>query len=350
MKSSELIREKRFIVILLLGLLLGFAYMIRPFLMSMLVAGIMAVVFYPLFNKLSVFLGNRRRMSALTMTIFILFMIIIPAGYVITVLIDQIYQYVGTLNLNELFSQLFTTNIYAEKIAPFLTDLEMRYQIKIDLFGMLTNLGKQVAGFIGSYSPSVLMGTAGFLFSFLITLVGIYFLFVDGPALVRLIFDLSPLQTRYQTRLARRLRDTLDACVYGYLVSGILLAFISSFMYGIVGIQAYVILGALTFFMSMVPIVGTLGVWVPVCVWLFSNGQVWEGVVVIVGGCVVAFIDYFAKPLIIKGKTQIHPLLIFFSLLGGIGMFGLLGVVFGPVITALMIAMIKIYQEEFAHS
>jgi len=89
---------------------------------------------------------------------------------------------------------------------------------------------------------------------------------------------------------------------------------------------------------------------VPVCVWLFSNGQVWEGVVVIVGGCVVAFIDYFAKPLIIKGKTQIHPLLIFFSLLGGIGMFGLLGVVFGPVITALMIAMIKIYQEEFAHS
>jgi len=347
MKSTEILREKKFIIVFLLLLLIGFVYIMKPFLMAMLLAGILVVLFYPLYAKLNAKLGNRKRLSSLIMTFLILFMIILPAGLIVTILVNQVYAYVGILNLKEVFANLFSTDFYASHIAPFLFDLETKYQIKINIFGVLTDFGKQAAKYVGAYSPTVLLGTANFIFNFLIMLAGIFFLFVDGPALTKTVLDISPLREKYDSVLTKRLKNTIDASIHGYLVTGLLMSVIAAFTFAIVGLDSYVILGTLTFFMSMVPLIGAAGVWIPVCIWLFLQGQTWEGVVVILGGGVVTFIDYFLKPIIIEGKTKIHPLLIFFSLFGGIAVVGILGILFGPVITALLIAMINIYREEF---
>ncbi|MBU0505351.1 MAG: AI-2E family transporter [bacterium] len=347
MKSIEIIREKKFIVILLLLLLIGFVYIMKPFLMAMILAGIIVLVFYPVFVELCDRIGQRRRLASVIMTFLILTLLIIPTALIGSILLNQVYQYINDLNLKGYVVQLFTTDFYTTHVAPFLFELEDKYQIKIDIFGILSNLGKQIAHYVGSFSPVLFLGTMSFLFNFLIMITGIYFLFLDGPALTRTIFDLTPLRDRYEKSLVVRIRNTIDASIYGYLVTGLMMGVVAGIVFAITGIKAYLILATLTFFMSVVPIVGAAGVWVPVCLYLLFTGDVWQGFVVILGGAVITFIDYFLKPMIIKGKTQIHPILIFFSLFGGISVFGILGILFGPVITALLIAVIRIYQEEF---
>jgi predicted PurR-regulated permease PerM len=347
MKSIEIIREKKFVVTLLLLLLIGFIYIMKPFLMAMVLAGIIVLVFYPVFVELRDRIGQRKRLASIIMTFLILTLLIIPTALIGSILLNQTYQYINDLNLKDYIIHLFSTDFYTTQVAPFLFELEDKYQIKIDIFGIITNFGKQVAHYVGSFSPILFFGTVSFLFNFLIMLTGIYFLFLDGPALMRTVFEITPLRDRYEKSLTVRIRNTIDASIHGYLVTGLMMGVVAGGVFAITGIKAYLILATLTFFMSVVPIVGAAGVWVPVCLWLLFTGDVWQGFVVLLGGAVITFIDYFLKPIIIKGKTQIHPMLIFFSLFGGISVFGMLGILFGPVITALLIAVMRIYQDEF---
>ena len=180
-------------------------------------------------------------------------------------------------------------------------------------------------------------------------LVGIYFLFLEGENLLKLFFDVSPLRETHERRLSKKVGETIQASVYGYLLTGLIQGVIGGIIFAIAGMKAFVVLGTLTFFMSMVPVVGAAGVWVPVFIWLFLQGETAHALVVLVGGSAfISSIDNFLKPIIIQGRTKIHPLLIFFSLFGGIKLFGPLGILFGPVITALLIATIDLYRHEAA--
>ncbi len=346
MRSLEITREKRALVVILVALVTVFLFVMKPFLIPMILSGIAVVLFYPLFSRFNDKL-KKRRVSALLTTLCILFIVILPTVWIAAILIDQVYSFIGAFDLKEIFSGLFSQDFYISFIEPVLTNIETRLGTKIDLLGLLTNIGKEVARYIYDYSPRVLMGTATFIFDFFIALVGIYFLFLEGPRLIKLFIDVSPLRETHERRLLKRVRDTLEASIFGYLVTGIVQGIIAGIIYAVVGLNAYVVLGVMTFFMSMVPVIGAAGVWIPVCVWLFLQGETWQGVVMLVGGAgVISSIDNFLKPVIIQGRTNIHPLLIFFSLFGGIKVFGPLGILFGPVITALLIATINIYREE----
>lgn len=350
MKSMEIIREKKALVLVLMALLVGFVYLMMPFLMPLILSTIIVTLFFPVFDRLNRFLKNRSRISSLLTTLLILFILILPSAWVVVILIDQLYGYIGTLDLSLTFSKFFSTDTYVVYVEPMLKEIETRLNTQINFLGMATNVGKEAAKYIYNYSPSVLIGTANFVFSFFIMMVGIYFLFLEGPGLFKIFLEVSPLRKVHEIRLSRRVRDTIYASVYGYLVTGIIQGIIAGILFAFVGINAFVILGVLTFFMSMVPVIGAAGVWVPVCLWLFIQGETWPAAAVFAGGAgIISLIDNFIKPIVIEGRTKIHPLLIFFSLFGGIKLFGPLGILFGPVITALLIASLNMYREDFAH-
>lgn len=348
MKSSEIFLERKAIIVFFSVLLIGFLAMMRPFIMPTLLAAILTTVFFPLYDKARFFLKGRARLAAIVTTVVVFLIIILPVTWMVTILMNQLYGLVGQLDFKEIFGKLFSTDFYLTSIEPRIQDLEVRFQVKISLFDVFTNFAKQTARYIYSYSPAVLLGTAQFIFNFFIMLIGIYFLFLEGPALLKLFYDLSPLRETHERRLSLRVRETINASVFGYLVTGFIQGLLAAGIFAMVDLNVFALLGATTFFMSMVPVVGASGVWIPVCVWLFLHGQTGQGIVVLVGGAgIISGIDNFLKPILIQGKTRIHPLLIFFSLFGGIKLFGPLGILFGPVITALLIAIIQIYREEF---
>lgn len=351
MKSIEITRERKALVIFMTALLAAFLYMMRPFLMPIVLALIIVVLFFPLYKEILQRTGQRPRLSALITTFTIFFIIILPTAWIGAILINQIYSFIGDLDLKHNFSLLYTTNAYTLYVEPWIQNIENRFHLQIDLFAVLTNFGKEIGRSIYDYSPSVLLGTANFVFGFFIMLVGIYFLFLEGAKLLKVFFDISPLRETHERRLCNKVADTIHASVYGYLLTGLVQGIIGGVIFAIVGLKAFVVLGTLTFFMSMVPVIGAAGVWIPVCVWLFLQGETMHAMVVLIGGAaVISSIDNFLKPIIIQGKTHIHPLLIFFSLFGGIKLFGPLGILFGPVVTALLIATINIFRQESATS
>lgn len=348
MKKIAITKEKNSLVFILILLMAGFIYMMRPFLMPVILATIFVILFSPVYTYLITQGRLGAKLSALLTTFLVFFVLILPSALVATILIDQTYAFIGTLNLKETFAQLFTNNIYVLYVEPYLQEFEQRFQIQVDVFGLLTQLGKQIAKTVYGFSPQVLLGTATFIFDFFLMMVSVYFLFLEGPRLLKVAFDLSPLRETHERRLTRKIKDTIDASVHGYLLTALIQGAIATVIFAIVGLPTYMVLGTLTFFMSMVPIVGAAGVWIPVCVWFLLQGQTASFFIVLAGGAgLISAIDNFIKPIIIQGKTKIHPLLIFFSLLGGITLFGPLGILFGPVVTALLIASINIYREEF---
>lgn len=339
---------KRAFIICLIALFIGFIYLMKPFLMPMVLAMAIVTIFYPLFLRIKKKFKERTRLASVASTLIIFLIIILPSTWIAAMLINQVYGIVGNLDLKATFANVLSTEFYSQHVAPWITDMETRFQVKINLLGVLTDAGREVARSVTSYSPSVLFGTANFLFGFLVMLFGVYFLFVEGPGLVKLLMDISPLQPEHEKKLLDRVSKTIHATVYGYIVTGIVQGLIAAALFAFVGIKAFIILGVMTFFMSMVPVIGATGVWLPVCIWLFVQGNTWQGVVVLIGGAgLVSTIDNFLKPIVIQGKTKIHPLLVFFSLFGGIMLFGPAGILFGPMITALLIAVIKIYREEY---
>lgn len=347
MKLSAVVKEKRALVVLLLITLVASYYVVKPFLIPMIVAAILAIIFSPVQSYLCRKTNDKKRLSAILTTVLVLVLIILPVTWIATVVVEQLYSFIGHFDLKALFSDVFQSQVYKDIVEPAILDIERDYNIKIDLLGLLTKFGKNVASLVYNYSPSVLVGTAGFLMNFFIMLAGLYFLLVDGKNIIKLIFDISPLRETHERRLAQKIKLTLDASVYGYLVTGIVQGIVAGIFFYIVGLESFVLLGVLTFFMSMVPIVGATGVWLPVCIWLFSQGQTWQGVTILLSGALgISMIDNFIKPVVIESRTKIHPLIVFFSLFGGIQLFGPLGILFGPVVVTLCVAIINIYREE----
>jgi predicted PurR-regulated permease PerM len=100
--------------------------------------------------------------------------------------------------------------------------------------------------------------------------------------------------------------------------------------------------------LALLPYVGTALVWVPIGIYLLAVGQVWQGIFLLLWGLlVISTIDNLLRPFLMKGKTEVHPIFIFFSILGGIALFGFWGIIFGPLIIAVAVTLLDIYEEEF---
>lgn len=348
MSSNQLTKEKSALIFLLVVFLVAFFYIMRPFLMPVILAAVLAIIFHPIYLKINLKFKNKPNLSAFLTTLLVFVIFIIPTAVIITNLINQTAKLINTLNLNNTFSELYLTEVYKTYILPFLTSLEEQLPFKIDILGWMTEFGKQFAIYLSNFSLSILVGTPRFIFEFFIMIVTLFFLLITGADLLKMIFDISPLRQAHEKQLALQFKKMIDATIYGYLVTSFVQGCLAGIIFKISGVESYFVLGALTFFMSMVPVIGATGVWLPVSLWFFLQGDnTWGFVNLIYGALIISGIDNFLKPIIIREHSQMHPLVVFFSLFGGISLFGPVGILFGPIITAMLIATLTIYRKDY---
>lgn len=353
-------RQKKSLIFLMLALFVLFGFLMRPFFKPIILASIIVILFYPVYSwlekKLTPLLSRAsgkhwlspQYVSSFLSTLVVLVVLVFPSAWIITETVRQISDIINALNVQENVSQLLTAENYNLYVQPYLQRIESDYGIVVNLPKYATAMASWLTEVVSHAFPQIFIGTAGVVFNFFIMVVGVYFLFIEGPRLVRLAFDLSPLSVAHEKRLGRQFKNVIDATVLGYLVTSFVQGVLAAVMFKFTGLSSWVVLGAMTFFMSMVPIVGAAGVWIPVSLWFFLTGNYTGGIINVVwGAAVISGIDNFLKPIIIQGKTKIHPLLVFFSLFGGITFFGPIGIIFGPVVTSLLIASIRIYREEY---
>jgi predicted PurR-regulated permease PerM len=173
-----------------------------------------------------------------------------------------------------------------------------------------------------------------------------FYLFRDGDAIRRAAFDMFPLE-RAQTRdVFARTKEVVGATVYGVIVIALIQGTLGAFIFWVLGLPSPLLWGVVMFFLSMIPMAGAFLVWVPAALFLALSGA-WgrAGILAAWGVLVVGSIDNLLSPRLVGQRTRLHELLVFFSVLGGLEVFGVLGVVLGPVVVAVTLAVIEMVRQ-----
>lgn len=336
--------EKTFFWVFLSALLIGFFWVLKPFYSAVLFSLVIALICDPLFQFGLKFTRRRFLAGLFSMAVLFLFLFV-PVGAIAGVIANQLLKLAQSFQLEpDFLNTLFGKGVILGTIESWR-----------QMFGIETSLGDWIkellhlsGQFLYQYSPKVVLKTANAALTGLITLFLIYFFLVDGPALYHEVLDLSPLKEDHEKTLAREIRVTLRACIYGYVMTALAQGILAGIGFGIAGIKIALLLGVATFIFSFIPVIGAAGVWVPVAVFLFLQGRIGMGIfMAIYGTLVISGIDNLLKPLLIQGRTKIHPMLLFLAIFGGLRLWGPIGILAGPTLIAVFLATLKIYKKDF---
>ena len=338
--SSSTLEDRAFLL-LLIAASLAFAWILRPFYGAVLWGIILAIMFMPLFRRLSGALHGRRTLAALLTVVVILVLVILPLTLLTALLVQEgvsTYERItsGELNLRRYFQQVF------DALPTWVTSL-------MDRVG-LTSLGRVQARLSAGLTKSLefLAGQAlnlgqnalNFLVSALVMLYLLFFLLRDGDGLTRRIRNAVPLRHEQQRALASRFTVAIRATVKGNLVVALIQGFLGGLIFWVLGVHAPVLWGALMTILSLLPAVGAAVVWLPVAIYFLATGAIWQGLILAAyGALVIGLVDNILRPILVGKDTKLPDYVVLISTLGGIAVFGINGFVLGPVIAAIFVAV-----------
>jgi predicted PurR-regulated permease PerM len=320
----------RFGQLLFYGVVLLAAYLafivIRPFLSSLAWAAILALTFDPLQARLAPRMSPKR--AALVTTLVAALIIVGPVATLVSLLAREIPDAVQ-------FVQRLPEQATPERV-QFLWDV-VRERSPVRLPDDPTVLIGQAAQTITKYVAPMLGGlvanVAATLGSLFVTLFTLFFLLRDGERVAQLMRRLLPFPDEQSDRLVAETRDLVIASVGAGLAVALVQGVVAGLTFWMLGANSPVVWGAATAVCSLVPVVGSTIVWGPVAIWWLLSGEVARGLILLaVGSGGIALVDNVLRPVILSGRTSVSGLVIFFGLLGGVGAFGLVGLVLGPIV------------------
>lgn len=327
------------VVVVIAGLLYSFGRLLRPFSVPMIWAAVLVSVFYPLYQRLSRWLGNRRIASLLSCTLICL-MIVAPVLLLAALLAKESVEAFASFQAM-LQSPEFESTLRARQLQLF-SDVSSNAGrfISLDvvnLRGVLLDVLKRLSEWVVAASAALVTGLTGVLFHSFIMVVTMYFFFLDGEQLLGLLQRLNPVPRPYTEIILHRFREVSAATFYGSILTAVAQGSLGALIFFLLDLPSPRLWGAAMAISSFIPLVGTGLIWIPMATSLCFTGQVTKGIALFVlGAGLIGTIDNLIRLLIVKERTKIHTLLVFLSVLGGLRVFGFLGLVLGPLIAAMV--------------
>ncbi len=327
-------------------------HLLEPFLHTFILGIVVAASSYPLYSWLLRHMGNRNpALASFFVLIFLCLCIVLPLCVFIGGLIPQVEQSVSMLNswLKDVdFDRLLKENNLEPYIAwlrahlPFL-QLDIA-GLRQELIGYLRTLGQ---GALES-SAYVLANMLALGFQFFLMLLIVFFMLKDGKTMLSTLKFLCPLHEDQEDAILENLRSVSRSVLVGGLLVAALQGVVGGIGLALVGIPA-LFWGTVMGFASLVPVVGTGLVWLPACLYLAIMGE-WKASLFLFGwsAVLVASIDSFLRPYFMRGGAGMSTFFIFMSIIGGMNVFGMVGVLYGPVILSFAMVMLRLYSEEFS--
>ncbi len=320
--------------------------MAKPFLTAIFFAVVMAIVFYPVHARI----WSRIRgpnLAALVSTLLVLAMVVGPVigfGTVIKGEIAQVYAYLSERSAE---GGGFGPWINEELQKP-LDSLAHHIDLPgLDIRSELRNRLGQLSAWIVRAAPDIAKNLGSILVDAAISFFTLFFLFREGRRVRLTIATLLPLDEERVERLFSSINDTIFANVYGVIAVAAVQGVLTGAAFAILGLGSPVLWGIVTAGCSLLPIVGTALVWVPAAVVLGASGHWAKGVIMLIwGSSVAATADHILRPYIVGGRVKMNALFVFFSLLGGIHAFGILGIFVGPLVLSITVAVLDMLRQE----
>ncbi len=316
--------------------------MVRPFLDVLAWAAVLAILFHPVHRRL-VERTRRPSVSAAISCLLVILVILVPLSF-ITLAVGR--EFTGAAkNLQGLASSLLDPNNatvgrvlgWAERYVDtgHLRDPETIKQYLEGMSGAIAQRTVRLAG-----------GALGAVVEIFFILFTMYYLFRDGAGIVRGLPSVLPLETAQSEEILGRTKEVIGASVYGVLVIAAIQGALGGLAFFMLGLPSPIVWGVAMAFFSLIPMAGSFIVWVPAAIYLAATGQWWKaGFLVFWGAVVIGMVDNFLRPKLVGEKTKLHELFIFFSVLGGLQVFGVLGLVLGPVVLAITLALFDVVRH-----
>jgi predicted PurR-regulated permease PerM len=316
--------------------------MARPFVDVLAWAAVLVVLFYPVHRRL-VKRTNRPATSAAVSCVLVILVILLPLTLVTLALMREFSG--AAQNLQQFVAGLLdpnspTTGRLLGWISPYVDTEQLRNPeaIRGHVESLSGSLARSTVGLVG--------GALGAVVQIFFIIFTMYYLFRDGERIVHALPDILPLETEQSEEIFARTKEVIGASVYGVLVIAAVQGALGGLAFWALGLPSPLVWGMVMTFMSLIPMAGSFVVWVPAAVYLAATGQwVKAGLLVFWGAIVIGSIDNFLRPKLVGERTKLHELFIFFSVLGGLQVFGVLGLVLGPVVLAVTLALFDVVQH-----
>lgn len=328
--------ELYFLLALLLGSSLLTFFIFKPFLYTLILAMIFVAVFAPVHKKMLALVQERRGVAALFTTTFMLLVILVPVTLLGTQIFKESTQLYSSLVNNGDVTSLSRGIEDVLRILGFSSvsvgSLDFSQYMKQGLTWLIQNLG------------SLFSNIAKILIDVFVLFIAMYYLFKDGHRLKKYAIALSPLQDVYDETIFDRLVLAVNSVVRGSLAVGLVQGTLTGIGFAIFGVPNPVLWGSVAALAALIPGVGTSLVLVPGTLFLFFSGATVSALGLLAWGAVaVGLVDNVLGPKLVERGMKIHPFLILLSILGGVGFFGPLGFLFGPLALSLLFSFLEIH-------
>lgn len=338
----------------LLALLLLYAafLILWPFMTAILLGAILVILTFGIFRRLRARMNGSSNRAALTMLLGITVIIVIPALILGILLVQQANVVVAKLQSGEAQAMIQRIDLaqhlhWIKRIAPNFDPATLSPD------KMLLPAVRQIPGWAARHGGAVIGGLAGGVLGFALMLLSMYFFYVEGESILTQLSILSPLPKQYDDQFRERFRDVIEATFRGQLFTGLAQGIMTGIGLAITRVPGAGFWGAVAALLSLIPMVGAAAVWVPAAIYLVIAASMgerpwWQAIVLILWGLLpVSLIDNVVRPWAMKGKAQLPAIPLLFAVLGGMQAFGFVGLVIGPLVFSLLMAVIEIYKRSF---
>ncbi|GKS64190.1 AI-2E family transporter [Nitrospira sp.] len=333
-------------------LLYQIGLMFKPFVFSALWAGLLAHWAFPLHLRLTRLFAGKELVSAALLTVGAMAIVVVPLVVMGVMLVreagvaeQEIRAWISGGGLQRLPEELATIPIIGGWLKSALAgSATPTFSLEQSVMTGVKELSQFLIGGMGG----LLKNTFALIVNFFMMLLILFFLFKDGRQWLSVLYDLIPMEESHKSKILVRLDQTIRAVVKGVLVTAIVQGLLAGMAYLVLGVPFPMGLTALTIVLAPIPFGGTGLVWLPVALYLFWVGMAGKALAMLAWGIgVVSMVDQFLRPWLIGQDVQIPVLLLVLSVLGGLALYGLLGLFIGPILVSLLMTAVQIYREEY---
>jgi predicted PurR-regulated permease PerM len=319
-----------------------------PFMSVIVLAAVVTGIFKPLYNFLNKKINSV--FSSLVICVLIFFILFIPTVFFVGILSKEAYglYLMGKGGaISEQIRPLLESSKVFERANLFLSSLHIQITGE-QVNKAISELGKFVGLFLFQQASSIASNVLKFFVYFFFMLLIIYYLLIDGDKLAAFIINLSPLPKEQDEKLIQKFKDMAGAILIGNGLCGLIQGVAGGIVFFLFGFNSPFLWGVIMSLLAFLPIIGIGVVFIPVAIYLFLKARIASGIFLIVFYIVLSGgIEYLLKPKLVGQRVKMHTLLVFFSIIGGLKMFGILGIIYGPLVATAFLTLTDIYYASY---
>ena len=349
-QNDAKVLEQSGFLLFLAGVSIMFVWVAWPFATPVLWAALAAIMFRPVYRVVLRWVRGSANIATILTLLIIFIAVLLPAAWIASLVVEEAIGLVRRLQADPIDVAMWFDRVYGWLPAPLqrLATAEGWTDVSA-MQDQLELLVADSAGLIAQEAVAIGGGALSFFFSFGIALYVIYFFLRDGARISETILHSAPIDRTIANRLAERFLGIVRATIKGSGIVGLAQGALGAATFMLAGVPSALLFGVLMGILSLLPVVGTVIVWLPVGIWLLISGETWNGILVLGSGFfIISLADNFLRPILVGRDTGIPDWLILVTTLGGIALVGFTGIVLGPLVAGLFLASWSILQEQLA--